>query len=90
MDLPAAAFGFQNSMILTLIVEYGESEDGRQVLANVWASQKNANSRHLIHCVTVPVCPHPDEAIVEALNQDRGFERRMSNYIREAAKHRTD
>lgn len=88
VDLPVTAFGYQDSMIMTLSVDYGKSKDEKQYLANIWASQKGANVKHLIYRTKVPICEHPDEAIAEALNADPVFHDHMCNYIKEAAKHR--
>lgn len=90
IDLPVTAFGYPDSMIITLSVELGKSDDGKQYRANVWASLKDAKVKHFIFRTSIPVCAEPEQAIVEALNGDIKFHDYMCGYIEEAAKHRFD
>lgn len=84
--LPVTAFGFDDDMIMELSVEYVISVDKTHIQAIVWVRQERAHSKHLIYSLSIPSCPEPDEAIVEALNNREDFTESMCSYIRETAK----
>lgn len=87
IDLPVTAFGYATDMIMQLSVEYGKNSEGGYG-ADIWACEKYSPSKHLIYVIKVPDTPHPDEAIVAALNESDEFYEAMRDYIYEAAKHR--
>lgn len=90
-QLPVSAFGFRDSMIMEISVEYWRSVDRTHYVAHVWARQVHAGSKHLIYVFTPPASEQAaEEAIFEALNESQEFEHRMCAYIDEAAKHRVD
>ncbi len=89
-DLPVTAFGITDDMIMELCVEYGKSQDGKQIVANVWAHQRKAPVKHFVYRLAIADCQDPDEAILEALNSSEEFNKIMLDYICEAAKHRID
>lgn len=91
-ELPVAAFGIRDSMVMEISVEYMESKDQNQYLANIWCRQRSAHSKHFLYALAVPASADADaeESIVNALNDDSAFAPIMLNYIDEAAKHRCD
>lgn len=88
-DLPVSAFGYRDTMVIQICVEYCEKDDG-MCAANVWACQKGAKSKHFIYQISLPVSDPMELKIFEALNQSDEFEDVLCDYIEEAAKHRID
>lgn len=87
VDLPVTAFGFQDTMVIRLSIEYGESNPGKYG-AHIWACEKYSTIKHLVWSIEIQICEDADEAILAALNKDAGFYDAMCDYIDEAAKHR--
>lgn len=91
-ELSVTAFGIRDSMVMEISVEYMESEDQNQYLANIWCRQRSAHSKHFLYALAVPVSADADaeENIVNTLNDDPAFMPIMLDYIDEAAKQRCD
>lgn len=91
-ELPVTAFGIRDSMVMEISVEYMESEDRSQYLANIWCRQRSAHSKHFLYAIAVPASADADaeESIFNTLNDDPAFGPIMLDYIDEAAKHRCD
>jgi len=86
--LPVTAFGIKDDMIMEVSVEHAVSDDKTHYMANIWAREQNSKSKHFLYAPLVPAGDNPAQSIIEYLNQDEAFDRLMSEYICEAAKHR--
>ncbi len=88
--IPVSAFGFDDTMIMEVCVEYQLTEDKTHFQANIWSHQKNSKSKHFIYPLSIPFCDDPETAIIEALNGDEHYNKVMCDFICETAKHRCD
>lgn len=88
--IPVTAFGIRDDMIMEVSVEYTVSDDKTYYMPNIWARERGAKSKRFLYAPAVPAGDDPDQSIIEYLNQDEVFHYLMDEYIREAAKHRSN
>lgn len=88
--LPVTAFGFQDTMIVEVSVDYFLSDDESQYLVNVWARQDRGTTKCFILPMTISASDHPETNIVAALNENEQFNSTMRDFICMMANHRCD
>lgn len=87
IDLPASAFGYDDSMIVRLSIDYGKYDE-ESYGVNVWASEPRGTSKLYICTIYVPMSDQADRDIIEALNQDENFHSVVCRFIELTQKHR--
>lgn len=85
--LPATALQIDSSMIVDVIVEYGENSANRdELIGNVWARQAGGVTTCFLLPIRLPI--HPDEPpkdqinrIFAALNENKAFKTKLFDFV---------
>lgn len=85
--LPVSALQIDNPMVVEISVDYGYSQDGKQIIANAWAREKDSVVKGFITTVQIAVGNDEHESIFNELNKDSDFDSNLRAYIDWILKH---
>lgn len=85
--IPVSAFGFSDSMILEISVEYWLSVDKTHFQCIVWARPNQVPMKHIVYAIDVPACDDPETGILQALNEAEEFSDNMRDFIFHSMEH---